>query len=196
MSNLAESVKKELEARFPDAPVRIVRDTILIENSNDLLRIALYIKEAPAFRMDYLSCITASDFLDHLESIYHFYSMEKKIGPLVVRVRVPRKGSLVPSLTPVYKSANLQEREAYDLFGIVYNGHPDLSRLFLWEGFDGHPLLKDYEQEDVDVLEAADVEWLEAHHVKVPEAMKEKAKALQEAGKRAVVEKPVEPRPI
>lgn len=191
-----ESVKKEIGVRFPDVSLRIVRDTLLLENPEDLLRVALYLKEAPAFRMDYLSCITASDFLDHLESIYHFYSMEKKTGPLVIRVRLPRKNARVPSLVPVYKSADLQEREAYDLFGIFYEGHPDLRRLFLWEGFEGYPLLKDYEQEDVDVLEMADVEWLEAHHVKVPEAMKEKAKALKEAGKRAVVEKPVEPRPI
>lgn len=196
MNFSAESVKKELEARLPDVRLRIVRDTLLLEDPRDLLRVALYLKEAPAFRIDYLSCITASDFLDRLESIYHFYSMEKKTGPLVLRVRLPRKNARVPSLVPVYKSADYQEREAYDLFGIFYEGHPDLRRLFLWKSFEGHPLLKDYEQEDVDVLETADVEWLEARHVKVPEAMKEKAKALKESGKRAIVEKPVEPRPI
>jgi NADH:ubiquinone oxidoreductase subunit C len=191
-----ESVKKEIETHLSDVRLRIVRDTLLLENPQALLRVALYLKETPALRLDYLSCITASDFLDHLESIYHFYSMEKKIGPVVIRVRLPRKNARVPSLMPVYKSADYQEREAFDLFGIVYEGHPDLRRLFLWDEFQGHPLLKDYEQEDVDVLETKDVEWLEAHHVKVPEAMKEKANALKEAGARAVVQKPVEPRPI
>ena len=191
-----EDILKKLASELPDVKVRRVRDSILLENPKDLLRIALYIKEAPALRMDYLSCITASDLLDRLESIYHFYSMEKRTGPLAMRVRVPRKNGRVPSLVSVYKSADLQEREAYDLFGIVYEGRPTLERLFLWEGFEGHPLLKDYEQEDVDVLESADVEWLEAHGVQVSEEMKKKAQELKDSGKRAVVQKPVEPRPI
>jgi NADH:ubiquinone oxidoreductase subunit C len=196
MTLSAGSVQKELAARFPDVRLRLVRDSILLEDPQDLTRVVLYLKEAPAFRLDYLSCVTASDFLEYLESIYHFYSIEKKTGPIVIRVRVPRKDGRIPSLTPIYQSADLQEREAYDLFGIRYEGHPDLQRLFLWEEFKGHPLLKDYEQEDVDVLEMADVEWLEARGVKVPDEMKRKARELKDGGKRAIVEKPVEPRPI
>lgn len=194
MPSMINSLKDALEKKFPGIKLRILRDSLLLEDPQDLTRVAQHVKESPAFRLDYLSSVTASDFLDYLETIYHFYSMEKKSGPWVLRVRVPRENARVPSLTPLYQSAELQEREAYDLFGILYEGHPDLRRLFLWEGFEGHPLLKDYEQENADTLEARDVEWLEAHGVKVPEAMKKNAAELKASGKRALAEKPTEPR--
>ena len=96
---------------------------------------------------------------------------------------------------PVYRSAELQEREVYDLFGIFFEGHPDLRRLFMWEGFEGYPLRKDYEQEDTETLETADIAWLDTHRIAVPNALKEKAKELQAAGKRAIAQKPEKPRP-
>lgn len=194
MTPIINSLKDALEKQFPGIKLRVLLDSILLENPQDLIRIAQYVKESPAFRLDYLSSVTASDFLEYLETIYHFYSMEKKSGPWVLRVRVPRKNAHVPSLTSLYQSAELQEREAYDLLGIVYDSHPDLRRLFLWEGFEGHPLLKDYEQENTDTLETPDIEWLEAHGVKVPETMKKNAAELKASGKRALAEKPTEPR--
>ena len=194
MTPIINSLKDALEKQFPGIKLRVLLDSILLENPQDLIRIAQYVKESPAFRLDYLSSVTASDFLEYLETIYHFYSMEKKSGPWILRVRVPRKNAHVPSLTSLYQSAELQEREAYDLLGIVYDGHPDLRRLFLWEGFEGHPLLKDYEQEDTNTLESRDVEWLKAHGVKVPETMEKNAAELKASGKRALAEKPAEPR--
>jgi NADH:ubiquinone oxidoreductase subunit C len=194
MNISVQEVKKELEARLPDVKLRLVRDSILIENPADLPQVALFLKESPKFLLDYLSSITGADYLTFLESVYHFYSMAQKQGPVVLRVRVTKNNPRIPSLVPVYRSAELQEREAYDTFGIVYEGHPDPRRLFMWEGFQGHPLRKDYEQEDAEVLEAADIAWLEAHGVKIPAEMKEKAKALQAAGQRAVAQKPEKPR--
>ena len=64
-----------------------------------------------------------------------------------------KNNAKIPSLAPVYRSAELQEREAFDTFGIIYEGHPDPRRLFMWEEFRGHPLRKDYEQEDTEILE-------------------------------------------
>ncbi len=189
-----EEVKKELEARLPDVKLRTVRDSLLIENPEDLPRVALFLKENPLFLLDYLSSVTGADYLDYLESVYHFYSMAKKHGPFVLRVRVPKQSAKIPSLVPVYQSAELQEREAYDTFGIFYEGHPDLRRLFMWEGFEGHPLRKDYEQEDSETLETADIAWLEARGVLVPDEMKQKAQELKDSGKRAVAQKPAKPR--
>ncbi|MEI7751079.1 MAG: NADH-quinone oxidoreductase subunit C [Candidatus Omnitrophota bacterium] len=189
-----ESVKKELETRLPDVKLRLIRDSILIENPEDLLRVALFLKESPVFLLDYLSSVTGADYLTFLESVYHLYSMAKKQGPVVLRVRVTKNNAKIPSLAPVYRSAELQEREAFDTFGIVYEGHPDPRRLFMWEEFQGYPLRKDYEQEDADILETADIAWLEARGIKIPDEMKEKAKALQAAGQRAVAEKPEKPR--
>ena len=189
-----ESVKKELEARLPDVKLHLIRDSILIENPGDLPRVALFLKESPAFLLDYLSSVTGADYLTFLESVYHLYSMTKKQGPVALRVRVTKNNARIPSLAPVYKSAELQEREAFDTFGIVYEEHPDPRRLFMWEEFQGYPLRKDYEQEDADILETADITWLEARGIKIPDEMKEKAKALHAAGQRAVAQKPEKPR--
>ena len=189
-----EEVLKEMAAALPDVKLRAVRDSLLIENPKDLPRVALFLKESPKFLLDYLSSVTGVDYLQFLESVYHLYSMAKKQGPVVLRVRVPKNNAKVPSLAPVYRSAELQEREAFDTFGIIYEGHPDLRRLFMWEGFKGHPLRKDYQQEDTEVLETADIAWLETRGIKVPDEMKEKAKALQAAGQRAIAQKPEKPR--
>ena len=187
-------VKKELESRLPDVKLRAVGNSLLIENPEDLPRTALFLKENPKFLLDYLSSVTGADYLTFLESVYHLYSMAKKYGPVVLRVRVSKNNAKIPSILPIYRSAELQEREAYDTFGIVYEGHPDLRRLFMWEDFEGYPLRKDYVQEDTETLEAADIAWLEAKGIQVPEAMKEKAKALQAAGQRTVAQKPEKPR--
>ncbi len=189
-----EEVKKELGARIPDAKLRTVRDSILVENPKDLVRIALFLKESPKFRLDYLSSVTGADYLEYLESVYHLFSIEKKLGPLVLRVRVPKQNPELPSLVSVYRGAEYQEREAYDTFGLLYGGHPDLRRLFMWEGFEGYPLRKDYEQEDAETLENTDVAWLEDRGIAVPAEMKQKAQELKAAGKRAIAQKPAKPK--
>lgn len=86
------------------------------------------------------------DVPGYLEVVYHLYSIAKKTGPFVLRMRTgDREGDVsVPSLTPVWKSADFQEREVYDLFGVVFTGHPDLRRLLMWDEFTDHPMRKDY----------------------------------------------------
>jgi len=103
----------------------------------------------------------------YLESVYHLYSMELKHGPVIIRLRTTSRepGSTIPSLTPVWKSAELQEREAYDLFGMHYTGHPDLRRLLMWEDFEDHPMRKDYVGPD-------DFEYEPTPHDKVLERAK------------------------
>ena len=85
-----------------------------------------------------------------LEAVYHLYSMAKKHGPLVFRMRTANRIDRVelPSLTSVWRSAEFQEREIFDLFGIVFTGHPDLRRLLMWDGFKDHPMRKDYVEPD------------------------------------------------
>ena len=85
-----------------------------------------------------------------LESVYHLYSVAKKHGPLVIRMRTVNRTDQVelPSLTPVWRGAELQEREVFDLYGIVFAGHPDLRRILMWDGFKDHPMRKDYVEPD------------------------------------------------
>ena len=85
-----------------------------------------------------------------LEAVYHLYSVAKKQGPVVIRMRTVNRTDQVelPSLTSVWRSAEFQEREIFDLFGIVFKGHPDLRRLLMWEGFKDHPMRRDYVDPD------------------------------------------------
>ena len=69
---------------------------------------------------------------------------------MVLQVRTPRSQPEIPSAVSLYRSADLQEREIYDLLGVRFPGHPNLTRLLLWEEFEGHPLRKDYRPEDED----------------------------------------------
>lgn len=86
----------------------------------------------------------------YLETVYHLYSMTLKHGPLVIRLRTENRTDKVhlPSMTPLWRSAEFQEREIYDLYGIVFDGHPDLRRILMWDGFKDHPMRKDYAEPD------------------------------------------------
>ena len=92
----------------------------------------------------------------YLETVYHLFSIAKKQGPVVLRMHTVNRtdDAKLPSLTPVWRSAEFQEREAYDLFGIVFEGHPDLRRILMWEGFADHPMRKDYVPPPDDELES------------------------------------------
>ncbi len=86
----------------------------------------------------------------YLEAVYHLYSMAHRHGPLVLRMRTENRTdrTQLPSLTPLWRGAELQEREIFDLYGIRFEGHPDLRRLLMWEGFEDHPMRKDYVEPD------------------------------------------------
>ena len=86
----------------------------------------------------------------YLEAVYHLYSMACKHGPLIFRLRTENRSDKVtlPSLTPVWRSCEFQEREIFDLFGIIFEGHPDLRRILMWPEFTDHPMRKDYVEAD------------------------------------------------
>ena len=85
-----------------------------------------------------------------LEAVYHLFSVAKGHGPVVIRMKTVNRTDQVqlPSLTPVWRSAEFQEREIFDLFGIVFTGHPDLRRLLMWDEFKDHPMRRDYVEPD------------------------------------------------
>lgn len=86
----------------------------------------------------------------YLEAVYHLYSMELKQGPVILRMRTEDRANNthLPSLTPLWRSAEFQEREVFDLYGIVFDGHPDLRRILMWDGFKDFPMRKDYAEPD------------------------------------------------
>jgi NADH-quinone oxidoreductase subunit C len=85
-----------------------------------------------------------------LEAVYHLFSMTLKHGPVVIRMQTADRGqgAHLPSLTPVWRSAEFQEREIFDLYGIKFEGHPDLRRILMWDEFEDFPMRKDYREPD------------------------------------------------
>ena len=104
----------------------------------------------------------------YLEAVYHLYSITHKHGPVIVRMRTADRedGARLPSLTLVWRSAEFQEREIFDLYGIRFDGHPDLRRILMWDEFEDHPMRKDYVQPD-------DFEWEPTPHDDVLERAKQ-----------------------
>ena len=100
----------------------------------------------------------------HLEAVYHLYSMQLNHGPFVLRLRTADRAERnhLPSLTPVWRGAEFQEREAFDLYGIIFDGHPDLRRILMWDEFKDFPMRKDY-------LEPDDYEYEPTPHADVLE---------------------------
>ena len=86
----------------------------------------------------------------YLEAVYHLFSIELRHGPVIVRLRTRDRSRFapLPSLTPVWRSAEFQEREIYDLYGIQFEGHPDLRRILMWDEFEDFPMRKDYVEPD------------------------------------------------
>ncbi len=170
MTSDADAILGEIRAAMPDAEVRLLNNpgsaaqhSLLVEN-DDLPRIATFLRETLAF--DLLSNITGVDWPDpakaeavacsgdhrsphetgFLEAVYHLYSTTRRIGPLVLRARTTDRGENVsiPSLVAIYRSAEFQEREIFDLYGIHFTSHPDLRRILMWDEFVDHPMRKDY----------------------------------------------------
>ena len=153
--------------------------SLLIEPAHSV-DAARFLRDNADLRLDYCSNVSGVDWLDteisekvkvktfadgvereveevrqrkspgHLEAVYHLYSMEKKHGPIIIRLRMENRTGKVhlPSLTPVWRSAEFQEREIFDLYGIIFEGHPDLRRILMWDEFEDHPMRKDYVEPD------------------------------------------------
>jgi len=134
---------KQITERLPDAVIE-VSDTYVIIKTEHLVDVVKYLKEAPGLGFDYLTAVTAVDYYDYFELVYQLTSIEHNHS-LAVKTRCyQREAPTVYSLVSLYRGADLQEREIYDLMGIRFEGHPNLKRIALWEGFEGHPLRKDY----------------------------------------------------
>ena len=138
----------DLVARFPGVITADTRPgyTGFIVEKARLVEVATAIRDE--FGFDLLTAVTAVDYLpdNKMEVVYHAYKTTGGPG-LVFRVQVERVDPIeVPSLIDVYPGVDLQEREAWDLMGVMFTGHPDLRRILMWEGYEGHPLRKDWHE--------------------------------------------------
>ena len=119
-------------------------DQNLYINAENLHEVCLFFRDDPQFQMDMLRYLDCVDYIDHFELRYALLSL-KKNQSAIFKVRLWGRDSLeIPSVVDVWEGANLQEREIYDLMGVEFTDHPNMKRVFLWEGFPGHPLRKDF----------------------------------------------------
>lgn len=123
--------------------------TILVSGSS-LIRVAQELYTNPQTYFDQLSCVTGIDNgpeAKTMEVIYHLYSIPNN-SSLALKVILSRENLIVPSLCQVWKSANWLERETYDMYGILFEGHPDLRRILMPADWEGYPLRKDYAEQE------------------------------------------------
>lgn len=144
----AEEVLKRLTERFPGT-LRLApdgaQDRVLIVHGDILLDLMAVLKSPPhnfALLLD-VTCLDLRASQGSYEIVYHLLSLSRR-ARLRVKVAVREEEAAVDSLSGLWKNAGWLEREAFDMFGITFRGHPDLRRILMYEGFEGHPLRKDY----------------------------------------------------
>jgi NADH-quinone oxidoreductase subunit C len=138
-----EEIGKKLQEAFPGSVISAGKADILVD-AGKLLQVGGYLKNTAGLDFDYLTFLTAVDYLEYMEIVYRLVSL-KNNQSLILKTRCyDRQDPVVPSVVPLWRAAYYQEREIFDLFGIKFDGHTDMRRLLLWEGFVGHPLRRDY----------------------------------------------------
>jgi NADH-quinone oxidoreductase subunit C len=136
-------IYNQLNKKFPGAVEEAGKDSVLVK-SECLLDAASYLKETVGLKYEYLNYITAVDYYQYFEVVYQMTSLEHNRSVIIKTRCYGRDNPTLPSVTGLWQGADFQEREIYDLFGIKFEGHPNLKRLFLWDGFPGYPLRKDF----------------------------------------------------
>jgi NADH-quinone oxidoreductase subunit C len=147
-NEIINKIKEEFNEAIIDAKIDGVIDPYAKIKPENIREVASFLKNDNDLQFDYLMCLSGVDLGKGLLGIvYHLNSIFKK-HKFTLKVEVTRENPNVPSVEMVWKTANWHEREAYDLFGIVFLDHPDLRRILLPEDWDGHPLRKDYQVQE------------------------------------------------
>jgi NADH-quinone oxidoreductase subunit C len=136
-------VARQITERYPNAVIE-TGDTAILIKGESLLDVATFLKDTPELEFDYLTHITAIDYYHYFEVVYQLTSIKHNHSLLVKTRCYGRDNPSLPSVVSLWRGADYQEREIYDLMGISFAGHPNMKRIVLWQGFQGHPLRKDY----------------------------------------------------
>jgi len=137
-----ETVAGRIRASAPDAVREVLPEYIVLEPAH-MFEAMKIIRDDPELDGKFLVQLCSVDMITRIDMVYHFSSLARN-HLFQVKAPADHEHPRVPSITPLWLGANLQEREEYDLMGVVFEGHPDLTRLFLWDTFPGHPLRKDF----------------------------------------------------
>lgn len=145
LNDVFERIREVVEpsivsARFSEEPL-----VELEIGRQDLLWVAEQLRYNPLLSFEFLSCLSAVDYEGHFEVVYHLHSLANSAS-VRLKVRLDDDPPTVDSVVSIWPTANWHEREAYDLFGVRFEGHPNLERIMMEEDFEGHPMRKDYPQ--------------------------------------------------
>jgi NADH-quinone oxidoreductase subunit C len=135
-------VAARINAAFPDTVIEASEASVTVP-AERVAEVAMFLRDDEELDCKYLNTLLGVDWLEHFDVVYVLSSLAKN-HTLTLEARAAHEDAVVPSVSGVWQGAVLQEREVYDLMGITFSGHPDLKRIFLWEGFPGHPLRKDF----------------------------------------------------
>ena len=136
-------VARRINEAYPSAAIDHNETDVWI-TAGSLPDVAHLLKETADLDFAYLTSITAVDYVEYFELVYHLLSMRRNHS-IVLKTRIyGRESPTAQSVFGVWQGADLQEREVWDLMGIRFDGHPNMKRILLWEGFPGHPLRKDF----------------------------------------------------
>jgi NADH-quinone oxidoreductase subunit C len=141
----SREIASQLSGKFPGAITEAGKDSVLVQ-SDSLVKVAAYLKDTDGLKFEYLNYITAVDYYSYFEVVYQLTSLEHNRSVIIKTRCYGRENPTVPSVTGLWQGADFQEREIFDLMGIRFEGHPNMKRIFLWDGFPGHPLRKDWNQ--------------------------------------------------
>jgi NADH-quinone oxidoreductase subunit C len=137
------AVADHINKKLPGSILEIQPNALVVD-SGALTAVLSYLKTTQGLEFDYLTTLTAIDYWDYFELVYLITSVSQNHS-ITIKTRCPGRDNLsLPSVVSIYQAASYQEREIFELLGIRFAGHPDLRPLFLWEGFQGYPLRKDY----------------------------------------------------
>ncbi|MBI2936190.1 MAG: NADH-quinone oxidoreductase subunit C [Chloroflexi bacterium] len=133
----------EALAAYQPQVTAMLDDVVVTLEPQNLLEACHLLKTDPGLKFDHLRLLTVVDFRERFEIVYHLWSTKRR-HKLVVKTSVPIENPVVPSIVPAWRAADWFEREGHELFGVTFQGHPNLKPLLLWEGFEGYPGRKDY----------------------------------------------------
>jgi NADH-quinone oxidoreductase subunit C len=151
----AKDIYARLENQFPGKVSNFkgeVLEPYCLVDASAIVEVCRFLRDDPALKFEVLSDLTGLDWPkeEKIQVVYHLYSYAQK-HQMVLKADLPRAKPKIATVEGVWKVANWLEREVYDLFGVIFEGHSDLRRIMLPEDWEGHPLLKDYvEQEEYD----------------------------------------------
>lgn len=145
---MSEIVVQKLKERFPDSVLDTYSfrgDNTVVIKKEDIIEVCRFLKSDPELSFDFLSDLCGVDYMGReprFEVVYHLFSIDRHH-----RIRLKAmvgEGEKIPSVVGIWSTADWHEREAFDMYGIVFEGHPNLTRILMPEDWDGHPLRKDY----------------------------------------------------